>query len=260
MTVTFIFFQYFAIIFTYVHAVHFLGGTVTWRPLNSSATGSPVQIVITQTYSWTTVAAPCSSTDIANSNPIPFTNTNGVYNRLNCVVNCGNSGGYVAPPIYPDCTDISTIQDTTVGQRSDIVSISSNADFSVAFASQAWRPLATSASASWSLASAIDLTPRADNGHYNNAPVATVMSPISIPQNIPKVIYVPVADADGDTIRCRWSSSSAECAGVCPPTSLPSGTIIYPNCTIVITGTVVGNWFAIAITVSIEVCNFLLFS
>ncbi|CAF2463360.1 unnamed protein product [Rotaria sp. Silwood2] len=64
------------------------------------------------------------------------------------------------------------------------------------------------------------------------------MSPIQIPVNQPTVITVPVADADGDPTRCRWSTSSNgidECGGVCPPSSLPSGAIIYPNCTIIIT-------------------------
>jgi hypothetical protein len=62
-----------------------------------------------------------------------------------------------------------------------------------------------------------------------------------------------VADADGDIIRCRWATSSDgvdECGGVCPPSSLPPGTIIYPNCTIIITGPAVGDWFAVTLMVS----------
>ncbi|CAF4031459.1 unnamed protein product, partial [Rotaria magnacalcarata] len=193
---------------------------------------------------------PCSSTDIANSNPVPFiTNYAGITNKLNCVLNCGAATGYVAPNIWPYCTDFSTVEGTTVGQRSDIVYLNASDDFTVAFSSTAWRPLATAGSASWSLASHIILTPRSDNGLYNNAPVATVISPIYIPQNQSKVINIPIADADGDPMRCRWASGTTECGQVCPPGSLPSGTIIFPNCTVIITGTVISDWFAVTVVV-----------
>ncbi|CAF4971039.1 unnamed protein product, partial [Rotaria sp. Silwood1] len=79
-----------------------------------------------------------------------------------------------------------------------------------------------------------------------------MMSPIEIPVNRPTAVTVPVGDADGDTTRCRWSTSSNgidECGGVCPPHSLPPNAIIYPNCTIIITGQTVDNWFAVAIMV-----------
>ncbi|CAF4134926.1 unnamed protein product [Rotaria magnacalcarata] len=242
--------EFFAIIFTFVNGSHFLGGTISWHPLNSSATGSPVAIVITQTYSWTWTAGPCSSTDIANSNPVPFIiNYAGITNTLNCVLNCGTATEYVAPNIWPYCTDFSTVQGTTVGQRSDIVYLNASDDFTVAFSSTAWRPLATAGSADWSLASHIILTPRSDNGLYNNAPVATVISPIYIPQNQSKVINIPIADADGDPMRCRWASGTTECGQVCPPGSLPSGTIIFPNCTVIITGTVISDWFAVTVVV-----------
>lgn len=234
----------------FTRGTHFLGGTITWRPVDPLNTGSPVSLIITQTYSWTWSIAQCSSNNIANGNSIPFSNNfNGINNRLNCVSGCGTATGYVAPGIWPDCTDVSVVQGTTVGQRTDIVTVPRNADFTVAFASSAWRSLATHPSASWSIASRIDLTARPDNGLYNNAPVATVMSPINIPQNQPRVIHVPIADADGDPMRCRWSSGTTECGQVCPPGSLPSGTVIFPNCTIIITGRVIGDWFAVTVMV-----------
>lgn len=238
--------------FIFVDGTHFLGGTITWHPLNPLDTGSPVAIVITQTYSWTYSIARCTNTDISSSNSIPFTTYyQGITDRLNCVLNCGTATGYVAPAILPDCTDVSAAQGASVGQRSDTVYVPRNADFTVAFANSAWRTLATHSSADWSLASRIRLTPRTDNGRYNNAPVATVMSPINIPRNKPTVIHVPTADADEDTLRCRWASGTTECGDVCPPGSLPSGTVIFPNCTIIITGTRVGDWFA----VTVQVCN-----
>ena len=232
------------------YATHFLGGTITWRVADPAATGSPVSVIITQTYSWTWSIAQCSSSNIANGNSVPFsTNFNGITNRLNCVAGCGTATGYVAPGIWPDCTDVSVIQGTTVGQRVDTVSVPRTANFTVAFASNAWRPLATHPAADWSIASDIDLTLRSDNGLFNTAPIATVMSPINIPRNQPKVIHIPIGDADEDPMRCRWARGTTECGGVCPPGSLPPNTILFPNCTIIITGQVIGDWFAVAVMV-----------
>lgn len=82
--------------------------------------------------------------------------------------------------------------------------------------------------------------------------MATFVSPIDIPVNISTVINVPVVDADGDLTRCRWSTNGTtdECGAVCPPGSLPSNTTIYPNSTIIITGQIIDDWYALTIMVS----------
>lgn len=240
-----------------VHGTHFLGGTITWRPLNQSATGTPVAIVITQTYSWTYSRITCTSAMIATSQLIGL----GVYTNLatvtlDCIANCGNGSlGYVAPNIVPHCTDISAPIGTTVGQRSDTVYLEVGDDFSAAFQLIGWRLLTPYlASVPWCISARIIVKARSDNGLYNSAPVATMMSPINIPVYIPTVIYIPVADADGDPIRCRWSTNTTagadECGGICPPDSLPPNTTIYSNCTIVITGQNIDDWFAVALMVS----------
>jgi hypothetical protein len=243
------------ILCTVVHGSHFLGGTITWHPLNESETGTPVAIVITQTYSWTYSRMPCTSAMIAANQLVPPYG-NIPTDMLTCISNCGaGSVGYSPINVIPYCTDFSAPVGTTVGQRSDIVYLQAGDDFSVAFQDSAWRPLATNAGAGWSIAATIDLQLRSDNGLYNNAPVATMMSPIYIPVNQPTAINIPVADADGDPMRCRWSTSANgvdECGGVCPPSSLPPGTVIYPNCTIMITGQNIGDWFGVALMVSIS--------
>ena len=233
-----------------INGWHFLGGTITWRPLNESGTGSPVAIVITQTYSWTYARMPCTAAMIANNQLVPSYGGTLPPLRLNCIGVCGT--GYSPIPIIPYCTDISAPVDTTVGQRSDIVYLQSGDDFSVAFQSGDWRPLTPGAGADWSLSTRLNIKPRSDNGLYNNAPVATMMSPINIPVNQPKVIHVPIADADRDTLRCRWSTNANgvdECGGICPPSSLPPNTVIYPNCTIIITGQRYDDWFGVALMV-----------
>ena len=246
------YFYIFIILISVTKGDHFLGGTITWRPLNESATGTPVAIVVTQTYLWTYSRMPCTDAMIASNQDVPnywFLSSH----ELKCISNCGSASGYSNIKVRPRCTDGSIPADTSVGQRSDIVYLDSGSDFSIAYQSIYWRALTTHAQARWSISTRINVNTRSDNGLYNNAPVATIMSPINIPVNQPTVINVPIADADGDTLRCRWSTNSNgvdECGDVCPPGSLPSGTVIYPNCTIIITGQNVGDWFAVTLMVS----------
>jgi hypothetical protein len=252
----------YAFIIRVIDGNHFLGGTLTWRVLNASATGSPVEVVITQTYLWNYALMQCSNAMIASNSYVPNYFSMLAFQKLQCVDNCGSgSSGYSSINVIPRCTDFSVPGETTVGQRSDIVNLTMNDDFSVGYVNSRWRPLATDPSAGWAITTRINLEPRSDNGLYNNAPVATMMSPIYIPYNKTIVINVPVADPDGDPLRCRWAMKSGgldECSDVCPPGSLPPNTIIYPNCTIIITGKNISDWYAVAVMVSFTNFYFLL--
>ena len=230
-----------------IFCLHFLGGTITWRPVNASAAGPQIAVIITQTYSWTHNLMSCSNPLIATGGPVPdYAGVAG--ETLRCIVNCASTN-YSPLPVLPRCTDFSNAVGTTVGQRSDTVLLDIGDDFTVAYQGGDWRPLETNNAAKWSIASRINLQRRTDNGRINNAPVATMMSPINIPRNQPTVINVPIGDADGDTLRCRWSTGTNECKDVCPPGSLPPNTQIFPNCTIIITGQQTNDWFAVTLMV-----------
>jgi hypothetical protein len=94
------------------------------------------------------------------------------------------------------------------------------------------------------------------NGSYNNPPVATIISPIYIPVHIQQSIFIPTIDADNDPVRCRFANGTNECGQACPPASLPSGTMIFSNCTLIITGANVNDWYAVAIEVSEKQCYY----
>ena len=205
MIQTFSFVEVFCLL-SVVNSIHFLGGTITWHPLNQSATGTPVAIVITQTYHWLYSRIACTDAMIAANQLIPLgaLYTHLAPQTLDCIANCGNSSlGYVPPSIVPRCTNISIPLGITYSERSDTVLLQEGNDFSAAFRSFDWRPLATAAAADWSISTHIIVKARSDNGRYNNAPVATLVSPINIPVNISTIINVPVVDADGDITRCR---------------------------------------------------------
>ncbi|XP_061188633.1 uncharacterized protein LOC133196787 [Saccostrea echinata] len=60
-------------------------------------------------------------------------------------------------------------------------------------------------------------------------------------------IMIPVADFDGDDVRCRFASSSAECSGIC---TVPSYFTLYePTCTLTYSGSASDGNYAIAIQI-----------
>ncbi|CAF3356803.1 unnamed protein product [Rotaria sp. Silwood1] len=232
----------FFLVIAAVNSSHFLGGTISWRVQNSATSSTWVAILITQTYSWTYTTGKCENGAIAAHQPVPSSG-----GTLTCSPSCPAGFGSVSATPY--CTDVSPLNGIVVGQRSDIVLIPEGSDFSVIYASDAWGSL-TLGGYGWSISSHINLVNRSDNGMLNHAPVATIMSPIIIPQNKKTLMTISVSDADGDTVRCRWSTNLNgvdECGSICPPSSLPANTVIYPNCTIEITGTTAGTRYALAI-------------
>ena len=243
----------------FISTTHFNGGTITWQPLNSSDLTSPVSIAITQTYSWVYPTVNCNQA-VINAQTLVDT----IYNNndvLRCSPACSASYGYTSPvPIARFCISFSATLGITTTQRLDIVQLSANASFSIAFDPAGlayWRPLqsssgATPSTASWSISTSINLNRRSDNGLLNTAPIGNVISPVEIPQNIPQQLVIPVIDANNDFLRCRWAKKSPvdECMDVCPPASLPPSVALSSNCTLSITGTVNNAWYVAAIMVS----------
>ncbi len=77
-----------------------------------------------------------------------------------------------------------------------------------------------------------------------------MISPIYIPVGKRTALVIPTIDGDNDIVRCRFANTTTECGGVCPPSSLPNNTVIISsNCTLLITGANVGDWYAVALQV-----------
>jgi hypothetical protein len=95
------------------------------------------------------------------------------------------------------------------------------------------------------------------DGTVNSPPVAVIISPIYIPVGIQQTIFIPTIDANNDHVQCRFANDANECADVCPPASLPNGTIILSNCTLFITSANVGDWYAVAIMVRKTIISYL---
>lgn len=194
---------------------------------------------------------------IANQSPqLNFAGYLESSSSVTCIQYCNQSGGYTAQPVVSYCTDYSVGLGITVGQRSDQLNLTNGSYFVVSYQSASWRKLtlpssSTNTNTQWSITCLIDLQMRAD-GTFNHPPTSAIISPIYIPVGIQQVITIPTIDSDNDDVRCRFANGTSECGSACPPATLPSGTVLYSNCTLLITGSAVGDWYAIAIQVSMR--------
>lgn len=111
-----------------------------------------------------------------------------------------------------------------------------------------------SGGSSWEVRVKGNLARRTDNGLINTSPISTMAPVVRLQYGCNHMLQIPgntelststshrlennciehsafhsiVADADGDTIRCRWAESSrGECSGVCR--ALPGATLSGVN-------------------------------
>lgn len=188
----------------HVNCLHFNGGTITWAPVDPYTNSSPVIVTVTQSYSWSFPTISC-----ANNVPISTPGRSTQNSNLMCVVDCSTDGGYSGSPIdiLTDCKSSSTTLGMMSSSRSKNISLTAGAYFSLAYQGSAWRSLGSPAlgGLDWSILTSIDLRPRTD-GFINTPPVATVVSPQYVVFNESAQIKIPVSDANGDDVRCRWSA------------------------------------------------------
>lgn len=175
-----IFFVYIFIIShnCFIESVHFLGGTISWKPMNNEETNSPVPVMFTQSYQWKLSATYCNQSRVYNLPSVPA-----APDLLECVSASNLCGGFVSLGTKGYCIDSSTILDSRSTQISDVENITADSKFCIAFQSIYWRTLrspscsytCTTTTAKWSIGSCIDLTIRPE-GFINTSPVATVIS------------------------------------------------------------------------------------
>jgi hypothetical protein len=161
-----------------VQSKHFLGGTVSWKPMNNTNINSVLPVMFTQSYQWTASQTGCNQSHIYNLASVP------VYNdTFSCVSNASLCGGFF--PLDPKgyCVDTSIALDSRSTQISNVENITANSTFCVAFQSLYWRTIRSpscnfscySTTAQWSIGSCVNLTMRSE-GFINTPPVATVIS------------------------------------------------------------------------------------
>lgn len=191
------------ILFRSIDGSHFNGGTITWAPVDPFDNSSSVTIAIKQSYSWNYPTVLCNT-----SVPISTAAYSSVNTNLTCVANCSTDGGYSQRPIdiLTDCVSTSSALGVMSTERTVNVTLNASAYFYIANQGSPWRDLndPLQSGLPWSILSLINLVRRND-GRINTPPVASVIAPQYVVVNTTIDIKIPVSDANGDDVRCRWS-------------------------------------------------------
>ncbi len=117
---------YFLFFYQPIFGSHFDGGSIRWVPIDNNVTTSPVQILITQSYTYTLSSVTCTVGSLLGNTAY------GANFSLWCIANCGaTSAGYVAPTVLGYCTGSNAGLNLAFVQRTDIVNLTANDYFTI---------------------------------------------------------------------------------------------------------------------------------
>ncbi|CAF1095079.1 unnamed protein product [Adineta ricciae] len=260
------------LIFIFVQSVlgtHFRGGMISWRPASTAASviGTKRTIIVDQRYTWSrsAPASSCTSTTITTYGLIG----ENVVSSLTCqsLASTCSAVGYSGISTYVPCTDYNTVLGMSFGHSSTAVNLTVKATGVVIgyAAGAAWLTLQMGAGG-WSMMAYINMQPRSDNGIINSSPTSDIPPIIYVPAGANETkINIPMSDADGDDIECRFAKASNnlggttvnECSAVCETVALPSSTqLISGNntCTLIVKLPSIG-YYAVAVQIEDFLAN-----
>ncbi|CAF3344321.1 unnamed protein product [Rotaria sp. Silwood1] len=240
-----------------IYGAHFRGGIISWRPLNTTPSGSYAEILIHQRYFWNrqwgSFTPPyCSESTVAAQTLIP------VNSYMVCLQNCSSSNyaSLSTEMTSTDC-DANSLIESWAGERYDTLVLPLTTSITIGFVSSAWfNSLYIGGGGDWSIVNRLNLGLRPD-GYINTSPVTNTLPVVFVPVNTYTVHVVQMADNDAtDILECRWSNSASatnynrndECGGVC--SGLPSSTVLFQsNCTLVFTLPTTDLYYACALQI-----------
>ncbi|XP_076070857.1 uncharacterized protein LOC143042452 isoform X2 [Mytilus galloprovincialis] len=226
---------------------HFRGGTISWKYLYTS---NEVEITYRLTFRRGAFERhECNDSTIINGDLVTGEGS------LQCISGCSNIATIV-PSMNYYCTDYSVDEDWTSGQDSTTYTFSATTTNVFHFGYQAccWITLVEAndgdtTSAYWSLLTTANLTTRIDTGKINISPISAMQPILRLKQGCSYSIKIPVADDDGDIVRCRWSTKSPddECGEVC--NTLSTSIINEDDCVLQYTASGSTGWYAVALQI-----------
>ena len=223
------------------HASHFRGGLIHLKTVGPISRTAGFSIDVTQRYGWRRTYGHntyCNDSTIADKRVIAEVG------YLWCRVGCW---GGLSVGIY--CTDYSTTGDWTVGERVQRIKLSFASNMEASFASTAWIDnLVQGGGTNWELRVKLNLTAILLNRTENASPETKMAPIVNLLYGCNHTITIPVEDADGDAVRCRWAESTyKECGGVCR--AFPDAVLNERGCTIFYSATGIVGLYAVAIQI-----------
>lgn len=229
-------FCFFLLHVSYINGSHFRGGIITWKVINKTDDTILINATIKQgwrrSYGYYTY---CDSNAIANQEYI------------------GELGfdayqGIMQSPYYGVyCTDFSETQDWSYGEAVYIIKYqydASNTVYYLSYTGAAWIYL-LNGGYSWSLITKIDFSKKINN-KINEPPITSMVPLINLQAGCYHEIRVPVNDADGDVVKCRWALGN-ECGDSCYIQDYI--TLDGPNCLIKLNLTQTEGYYALKLQI-----------
>ncbi|VDI51811.1 Hypothetical predicted protein, partial [Mytilus galloprovincialis] len=158
------------------------------------------------------------------SNVAFFCDENAIKNRTLLAgienIQCQSGCAGIITKNYIYCTDFSETEDWTIGVMNFkyTLPVSNTKKFHFGLTGCCWLPLNEAGyEAGYILRARVDLTNRSDTGRINSSPISAMQPVFRLNQGCDYTIKIPVADDDGDTVRCRWAKNTPydECSDVC---------------------------------------------
>jgi hypothetical protein len=193
-------------VFVRVQTTHFRGGTIMWKNVLIDEYKAIVSLTIK--LGWRRSFSKnffCDQNDVKGGKKL-----------------IGETGLVIVPAFTTEyfsgvyCTDYSEKEDWSYGQISITLQyFSPYADqiHLVRYAGGEWIPLLNHGYY-WNLISRIDLSIQNHTGRINQSPITSMSPLIRVPTEYTTEVKIPVNDADGDSVKCRWSIAD-ECGDSC---------------------------------------------
>ena len=223
------------------HASHFRGGLVHLRTVGPISRTAGLTIAVTQRYGWRRSYGHntyCDASTVGSRQLIADVG------YLTCRIGCPSR---LSVGVY--CTDYSISDDWTVGERVQRVALPFAPVMEASFASAAWIDnLVRGGGSNWEIRTKLNLSAIMAKRTENASP-ETKMAPIlNLLYGCNHTITIPVEDADGDVVRCRWAESGyGECGGVCQ--AFPGAVLNERDCTMFYSATGTVGVYAVAIQI-----------
>ena len=223
------------------HASQFRGGLMHLATVGPISRTTGLTVDVTQRYGWRRSYGRntyCDASTIASGQIIADVG------YLRCIVGCPGS---LSVGVY--CTDFSVTGDWTVGERVQRVWLPFAPVIEASFASTAWIDgLVKGGGSGWEVRAKLNLNAILAKRTENSSPETKMTPIVNLLHGCNHTIAIPVEDADGDVVRCRWAESRfGECGGVCQ--ALPGAVLNGRDCTIFYSATGAAGLYAVAIQI-----------
>ncbi|XP_052782925.1 integrin beta-like protein C [Mya arenaria] len=219
-----------------VTSSHFRGGSIFWKP-----TGNSYEVEFSAKLGWAYRTYSCSSSNLNVYQPSSIVD-------WKCVSGCPVHGTIVnAKRPGLTCTGFEALQNWERTESTFSYVFPAPGPYVIEFTGGYW--IGALGSGDWRLLTTVNLHTRSDTLAPNTSPVVPSKPVYYVKYGCKETLRLPVSDADGDNVACRWSTGT-ECESICYSAGKAPVATLQTNCDLTIDAThKKSGVYALAITI-----------